>query len=150
VGIVENTNPKELMMAELKTKLNDGDVVAFLNNVENEQRRKGSFIVLEMMKEITGKEPKMWGDTIVGFDQYHYVYASGREGDWMKIGFSPRKQALTLYLKAGYEERIPDTLAKLGKHKTGKGCLYIKKMEDVDPDILREMIAESLAEYEAE
>ncbi len=137
-------------MAELKTKLNDGDVVAFLNNVENEQRRKDSFIVLEMMKEITGKKPKMWGDSIVGFDQYHYVYASGREGDWMKIGFSPRKQALTLYLKAGYEERIPDTLAKLGKHKTGKGCLYIKKMEDIDTDVLREMIAESLAEYKEE
>lgn len=135
-------------MAELKTKLNDGDVNAFLNSVENEQRKKDSFIVLEMMKEITGKEPKMWGDTIVGFDSYHYVYASGREGDWMKIGFSPRKQALTLYLNAGYEERITDKLEKLGKYKTGKACLYIKKMEDVDPDVLREMIEESLAEYE--
>ena len=135
-------------MAELKTKLNDGDVIAFLNSVENEQRKKDSFIVLEMMKDITGKEPKMWGASIVGFDQYHYVYASGREGDWMKIGFSPRKQSLTLYLNAGYEERIPETLEKLGKHKTGKGCLYIKKMEDVDTDVLREMIVESLAEYE--
>lgn len=134
-------------MAELKTKLNDGDVVAFLNTVENEQRRKDSFIVLEMMKEITGKEPKMWGESIIGFDSYHYVYASGREGDWMKIGFSPRKQALTLYLKAGYEERIPEMLEKLGKHKTGKGCLYIKKIEDIDQDVLREMVKESLAEY---
>jgi len=135
-------------MAEMKTKLNDGDVIAFLNSVENEQRKKDSFIVLEMMKELTGKEPKMWGDSIVGFDSYHYVYASGREGDWMKIGFSPRKQALTLYLKAGYEERIPELLERLGKHKTGKGCLYIKKMEDVETDVLREMIVESLAEYE--
>ena len=135
-------------MAELKTKLNDGDVIAFLNSVENEQRKKDSFIVLEMLKEITGKEPKMWGGTIIGFDSYHYVYASGREGDWPKIGFSPRKQALTLYLNAGYEERIPDMLEKLGKYKTGKSCLYIKKMEDVDTDVLREMIVESLAEYE--
>ena len=135
-------------MAELKTKLNDGDVIAFLNSVENEQRKKDSFIVLEMMKEITGKEPKMWGASIVGFDTYHYVYASGREGDWMKIGFSPRKQALTLYLNAGYEERLPKLLEKLGKYKTGKACLYIKKMEDVNPDVLREMILESLAEYE--
>ncbi|MEE4194841.1 MAG: DUF1801 domain-containing protein [Anaerolineae bacterium] len=135
-------------MAELKTKLNDGDVIAFLNTIENEQRKKDSFIVLEMMQKLTGMEPKMWGESIVGFDQYHYVYASGREGDWMKIGFSPRKQALTLYLNAGYEERAPELLEKLGKHKTGKGCLYIKKMEDVDPDVLRELIKESLAEYE--
>lgn len=134
-------------MSDMKTKLNDGDVFAFLNSVENEQRRKDSFIVLEMMKEISGKEPKMWGDSIVGFDTFHYVYASGREGDWMKIGFSPRKQALTLYLNYGYENKT-DLLDKLGKHKTGKACLYIKKMEDVDPDVLRELIIETLAEYE--
>ena len=133
-------------MSDMKTKLNDGDVFAFLNSVENEQRRKDSFIVLEMMKEISGKEPKMWGDSIVGFDTFHYVYASGREGDWMKIGFSPRKQAMTLYLNYGYENKT-DLLDKLGKHKTGKACLYIKKMEDVDPDVLRELIVETLAEY---
>jgi hypothetical protein len=90
-------------MSEMKTQKNDADVIAFLNDVENEQRRKDSFTLLELMTEISGKEPIMWGDSIVGFDTYHYRYASGREGDWMKIGFSPRKQALTLYLSYGFE-----------------------------------------------
>lgn len=134
-------------MAELKTKLNDGDVTAYLNSIDDDQRRKDSFIVLEMMKDLTGEESKMWGDSIVGFGQYHYIYASGREGDWMKIGFSPRKQALTLYLNYGYENKTA-LLEKLGKHKTGKACLYIKKIEDIDLAVLRELIEETLAEFD--
>jgi hypothetical protein len=134
-------------MSEMKTQKNDADVIVFLNGIEDEQRRKDSFLVLEMMKELTGKEPKMWGDSIIGFDTYHYRYASGREGDWMKVGFSPRKQALTLYLSYGFEEK-QDLLQRLGKHKTGKACLYIKKMEDVDTDVLRELIEQTLAEYD--
>ena len=134
-------------MSENKTQKNDADVVAFLNTIENEQRRKDSFFLLDLMTEITGEKSKMWGDTIIGFGQYHYVYASGREGDWMKVGFSPRKQALTVYLYNGFEEK-QDLLARLGKHKTGKACLYIKKMEDIDLDVLRELIHQTLAEYD--
>ena len=123
-------------------------MTAFLNSIENEQRKKDSFLVLYLMKEISGKEPKMWGESIIGFDTYHYVYASGREGDWMKIGFSPRKQALTLYLTYGFEKKS-ELLEQLGKHKTGKACLYIKKLEDVDMAVLRELIQQSLDEYES-
>ena len=134
-------------MSEIKTQKNDADVVAFLNGIENEQRRKDSFALLNLMTEITGEQPVMWGDSIIGYGTYHYHYASGREGDWMKVGFSPRKQALTLYLSYGFEEK-QDLLERLGKHKTGKACLYIKKLENVDRDVLREMIQETLLEYD--
>ena len=96
-----------------------------------------------MMKEITGESPKMWGPSIVGFGSYHYKYDSGREGDWFVAGFSPRKQSLTLYIMSGFR-RYDELLAKLGKHTHGKSCLYIKKLEDVDMSVLKEMVAQSV------
>jgi len=126
-------------MAELKTKINDADVEAFLNGIEDEKRRKDCFAVLELMKKITKAEPKMWGASIVGFGNYHYKYQSGREGDWFVSGFSPRKQNLTFYIMSGFS-RYDELLAKLGKHKTGKSCLHINKLEDVDLDVLADMI----------
>ncbi len=130
-------------MTELKTKKNDADVEAFLNGIEDEKRREDSFAVLELMKKITKAEPKMWGASIVGFGNYRYKYQSGREGDWFVSGFSPRKQNLTLYIMSGFS-RYDELLAKLGKHKTGKSCLYINKLEDVDLDVLAEMIETSV------
>ncbi len=130
------------MANENKTQRNDGDVAAFLNNVDNAQRRADGLAVLQLMQDVTGEEPKMWGDTIVGFGKVHYKYASGREGDWPVVGFSPRKQNMTLYLSFDYDGY--DALSeKLGKHKTGKACLYINKLSDVDRDTLREMIRRS-------
>lgn len=131
-------------MAEAKMKLNDGDVQAFLNSVENEQKRADSFTVLRLMQEVTGEEPKMWGDSIVGFGSYHYKYASGREGDAPRVGFSPRKQNLTLYVltDAEQDDRL---LERLGKHTIGKSCLYIKRLSDVDQDVLRQMVEQCIA-----
>jgi hypothetical protein len=130
-------------MAELKTKRNEGDVEAYLNSVENETKRKDSFAVLKLMQEVTGEQPEMWGDSIVGFGSYHYKYESGREGDWFLTGFAPRKQNLTLYIMAGFDE-YDKLLGKLGKYKTGKSCLYINKIEDVDKDVLRELVRQSV------
>ena len=124
---------------ELKTKVNDADVIAFLESVEDPMRREDSLAMLDIMSEVTGEEPQMWGKSIVGFGSYHYVYASGQEGDWMAIGFSPRKQSLTLYIMSGFKA-YDELMAKLGKYKTGKSCLYIKKLEDVDMDVLRKLI----------
>lgn len=130
-------------MTELKTKRNQGDVNAFLNSLTDEKKRLDSFIVLELMKTITGKEPEMWGDSIIGFGSYHYKYASGREADWFLVGFSPRKQNLTLYIMSGFDE-YDQLLGKLGKHSTGKSCLYIQKIEDVDMDGLKELVKRSV------
>ena len=135
-------------MAELKTQKNDGSVTDFLNQVENEKKRADSFAILELMEAVTGEEPKMWGTSIVGFGDYHYKYASGREGDWFLTGFSPRKQNLTLYIMSGFSE-IDPLLQKLGKHTTGKGCLYIKKLEDVDQEVLKELISQSVEHMKA-
>ena len=129
-------------MAELKTQKNDGDVKAFLDGVEHDKRRTDSFKVLALMEEVTGEEPKMWGDSIIGFGSYHYKYASGREADWFLTGFSPRKQSLTLYIMSGFDE-YDALMAKLGKFKTGKSCLYINKLEDVDEAVLRELVQKS-------
>lgn len=129
-------------MAEIKTKQNDASVEDFLNGVEEEKKRDDSFKILEMMKRITGEEPKMWGPSIVGFGAHEYTYASGREVNWFLAGFSPRKRNLTLYIMAGFK-RYPELMQKLGKYKTGKGCLYIKKLEDVDNEVLEELIRES-------
>ena len=131
-------------MAELKTKLNDGSVEDFLNGVEDEQKREDSFELLQMMGEISGEPAKMWGKDIVGFGTYHYVYASGREGDWMLSGFSPRKASLSIYLMAGFDQ-LGDELTALGKHKSSKGCLYVKKLSDIDENVLRKMIKKSIA-----
>ena len=130
-------------MAELKTKRNKGDVEAFLNRVPDEKKRQDSFTILELMKQVTGEEPEMWGDSIVGFGSYHYKYASGREADWFLTGFSPRKQNLTLYIMAGFDE-YEQLLNKLGKHSTGKSCLYVKKLEDVNMDVLKELVKQSV------
>ena len=134
-------------MAELKTKRNKGDVEAFLNSVPDEKKRQDSFMVMELMKQVTGKEPEMWGDSIVGFGSYHYIYASGREGNWFLTGFSPRKQNLTLYIMSGFDE-YDQLLNKLGKHSTGKSCLYIKKIEDVDVSVLKELVKRSAEHIE--
>jgi hypothetical protein len=129
--------------AELKTKLNDASVEGFLNSVKDEQTRADCFEILKIMKQVTKEEPKMWGSSIVGFGSYHYKGASGREGDWMLTGFSPRKQNLTLYLMSGFDAHA-DLLKKLGKHKTSVGCLYIKKLEDVDKKVLKELVVETV------
>jgi hypothetical protein len=130
-------------MAELKTKPNEKSVEDFLNSVEDEKKRRDSFTVLKLMKEITKADPIMWGPSIVGFGNYHYKYKSGRKGDWFLTGFSPRKQNLTLYIMPGFS-RFEELLKKLGKYKTGKGCLYINKLEDVDTAILRELVKQSV------
>ena len=130
-------------MAELKTKQNRESVASFLNGIENPDRRRDCKTVAKLMREITGKKPVMWGSSVVGFGKYHYKYASGREGDYFIAGFSPRKQALTLYIMAGF--RGHDTLMKkLGKYKTGKSCLYINKLDDVDMKVLTQLITRSV------
>lgn len=130
-------------MAELKTKLNDASVYKFLNSVTDKQKRENCFTVLELMKKITKTEPKMWGPSIVGFGTYHYKYESGREGDICLIGFSPRKQNLTLYIMSGFS-KYAELMKKLGKHKTGKACLYINKLEDINMKVLEELITQSV------
>jgi len=138
---------KDNKMAELKTRRNKGNVEAFLNNVPDEGKRQDSFTILELMRQVTGREPEMWGDSIVGFGSYHYKYKSGREGDWFLTGFSPRKQNLTLYIMSGFDD-YDQLLNKLGKYSTGKSCLYIKKVEDVDTDVLKQLIKKSVAHME--
>jgi len=126
-------------MAELKTKPTKADVEKFLKGIKDEKKREDSFKILKLMKQITKEEPAMWGSSIIGFGNYHYKYASGREGDWFLAGFSPRKQSLTIYAMT-YLEKHKDILKRLGKHKIGKGCLYINKLEDVDMKVLKELI----------
>lgn len=129
--------------AELKTKVNDASVKKFLDSVADEGKRNDCFEILKIMKQVTKEEPKMWGASIVGFGSYHYKGASGREGDWMLTGFSPRKQNLTLYLMSGFETHA-DLLKKLGKFTTSVGCLYIKKLDDVDKKVLKELVTASV------
>jgi hypothetical protein len=130
-------------MAELKTRQNDQDVTEFLSNVADDKRRADAFTVLQLMGEITGIRPTMWGSSIVGFGNYHYTYASGREGDWFLTGLSPRKQALTLYIISGFAQ-YDHLMKRLGKFKIGKSCLYIKNLEDIDLTVLRELIEASI------
>jgi len=129
-------------MAELKTKPNDADVDAFIDAVEDEQRRADCRQVAALMAEVTGQPPVMWGTAIVGFGSYDYTYASGRTGTWAKVGFSPRKKNLTLYFSDGFD-RYGELLGRLGPHTTGKSCLYVKRLSDLDADVLREMIDRS-------
>ncbi len=127
-------------MAELKTKLTTQSVEEYLKQIKPEEKRQDSFKLLEMMEKITGEKAKMWGTSIVGFGQYHYKSErSTQEGDWPLIGFSPRKQNLTLYMMHGFDG-LEDLLEKLGKNKTSVGCLYLKRLSDVDLDILSKMI----------
>ncbi|NPE30541.1 DUF1801 domain-containing protein [Methanococcoides sp. SA1] len=129
-------------MAELKTRKNEASVEDFINSVEDEKKRTDSLAIMDLMQEVTGEEPAMWGNSIVGFGSYTYKYASGRTGDWMLVGFSPRKQNLTLYIMPGFEQ-YADLLSKLGKYKLGKSCLYIKKLEDVDLDVVQKLVKQS-------
>jgi len=130
-------------MAELKTKKTNASVEKFLNSVADEQRRKDCFQLVEIMKTATKSEPAMWGTSIVGFGRHQYKYTSGRVLEWFQVGFSPRKQDLTLYIVPGVE-RYPELMKKLGKHKTGRSCLYIKKLEDVDLPTLEQLIKQSV------
>ena len=128
---------------ELKTKVNNASVTDFLNSVADEQKRNDSFEILKMMKQVSKEDAKMWGTSIVGFGSYHYKGASGREGDWMLIGFSPRKQNITLYIMPGFDH-YQELMKNLGKYSTGKSCLYIKRLSDVDVNVLKELMTESL------
>lgn len=130
-------------MAELKTRENDGDVEAFLSQVENEERQRDCRTVMELMRDATGEPARMWGDSIIGFGSYHYVYDSGREGDWFLTGVSPRKRNLSVYIVPGFDD-YEELMQRLGKHRTGKSCLYINRLSDVDQDVLRELIHRSV------
>jgi hypothetical protein len=127
-------------MVELKTKPTGDDVEAFVASLPDAAKRDDALVLLDMLRQVTGETPKLWSSNIVGFGDYHYRYATGREGDWFVTGFSPRKQNLTLYSVGGCDA-YPELLARLGKHKLGKGCLYINKLKDVDQDVLRELMA---------
>lgn len=129
-------------MKENKTRPTGASVKDFLNSVEHPQRRTDGLALLKIMSEVTGEAPSMWGSSIVGFGSYHYKYESGREGDMPKIGFSPRKQNLTIYIMLGFDQ-YNELLKRLGRHKLGKSCLYINKLEDVDEKVLREIIKKS-------
>lgn len=126
-------------MTDLKTRPGKSSVKKFIESVEHSTRQSDAFTLLEMMEKITGEKPVMWGSSIIGFGSYQYKYASGREGDWLRIGFSPRKSSMSLYIMDGFSQ-YQSLLQKLGKHKTGKSCLYINKLADVDLEVLREMI----------
>ena len=132
-----------LTMAELKTKPTDKNVEAFIDQIEPEWKRDDCHELLKMMKKITGEVPVMWGDSIVGFGNYHYKYKTGREGDWFLTGFSPRKQSMTVYVMGGFE-KVEDLLPKLGKHKVSVGCLYFKKLSELDIQILEKLIVNNV------
>lgn len=128
-------------MAELKTKVTNASVDQFLQGIRDEKKRADCYEILKIMKKATKAEPKMWGPGIIGFGNYHYKYESGRENDWFITGFSPRVQNLTLYTMGGFDKEL---LKQLGKYKTGKGCLYINKLEDVDTKVLNKLITSSV------
>ncbi len=130
-------------MAENKTQVTDVDPREFIAAVEHPTRRTDAETLLEMFERVTGCEPKMWGPSIVGFGRYHYRYESGREGDFMLTGFSPRASNLVLYVLPGYDD-IGDRLAELGKHRIGKSCLYVNKLADVDLDVLEGIVADGV------
>lgn len=131
-------------MADNKTKLTNQSVGAFIDALTDESRRADAKLLARLMQRATGEKPKMWGPSIIGFGEYHYKYESGREGDMPLAGFSPRKAATVLYGVIGFSD-ADRLLAKLGKHTTGKGCLYIKKLSDIDPGVLEELIVKSVA-----
>jgi hypothetical protein len=132
-------------MAENKTKPTKDSVTAFLNKIGDQQVRDDCFVILELMRKVSNCEPIMWGSTIIGFGTHHYVYESGREGDTVVMGFSPRKQNITIYLMGGVKS-VEDELSTLGKYKTGKGCLYIKSLSDVNAEALKKIFAKSFEE----
>jgi hypothetical protein len=131
-------------MAELKTKENDASVEKFLNAVKDEEKRKDSFTLLELLKKTTKQEPKMWGSSIIGFGNYRYKSPkTGREGDWFLTGFSPRKQNMTVYFSSGFQS-LAQLMKDLGKYKTGGGCLYFNKLSDIDIKVLTKMLKETI------
>jgi hypothetical protein len=142
------------MQAELKTKATDVDVAAYIAALDNAVRRADAQILLDLYGRVTGEEPRMWGPSIIGYGRYRYRYDSGREGEMCRSGFSPRKANLVLYLLAGYcdpavQARVDALFARLGKHKTGKSCLYINKLVDVDMAVLEEILHIERAEVDA-
>lgn len=134
-------------MAENKTQPTKVSPTKFINELDDPQQRKDCKELVKMMKAATGERAVMWGPAIIGFGTYHYKYASGREGDFLIVGFSPRKTQLSIYMSCDIQKHA-DLLAKLGKHKTGKGCLYVKKLEDVDQDVLGQLIQRGIEEVE--
>lgn len=130
--------------ADNKTKSTAASVEAFLESVEHDTRRADGFALLDLFNRITGLKPKMWGPSIIGYGRYHYKYESGREGDFLITGFSPRKSALSIYIMPGYRD-MSDKLARLGKHKIGKSCLYINKLADIDLNVLEEIVLDGIA-----
>jgi hypothetical protein len=129
-----------------KTTENDNSVLDFIKTIPGDQKQKDSLKIIDIMKKESGFEPKMWGPAIVGFGSYHYKYESGREGDAPLIGFSPRKEALTIYLSSKFDNR-DELLKEFGKHKTSKACIYVKKIDDINIDVLKKMVANSLKYY---
>lgn len=135
---------KKSKLAVIKTKPTDESVVDFINKIDQEQKRKDSLVLLEMMKKASGEEPILWSNSIIGFGIKRYKSpATGREVDWLKVGFAPRKANLSVYLSVSLKQHA-DTLLKLGKHKAGVGCLYINKLDDIDLKVLKGMITASL------
>ena len=132
-------------MSQLKTMENSADVNAFLDAVENPRRRSDARQLLALMRKVTGAPPKMWGPSIVGFGKYHYRYASGREGESLRVGFSPRKQNLVIYIMPGFSD-YSEILEQLGKFRTGRSCLYVNKLDDVDLVLLEQLVRESFRE----
>ena len=126
-----------------KTTYTDVDPLDFIASVEHPGRKADALRLLDIMKDVTGDEPRMWGPSIIGFGTYHYKYESGREGDAPLAGFSPRKAQMVVYLLGGYEERFPKELARIGKYKPGNACFYFSKLDDIDEDILRDLIRDS-------
>ncbi|TVP93374.1 DUF1801 domain-containing protein [Alkalibacterium sp.] len=131
-------------MYKAKTKETDASVTRFIESVEKESKKQDAYRLLSIFEEASGMEAKMWGDSIIGFGSYHYKYASGHEGDSMLVGFSPRKAKISLYMATGFPER-ERYLSRLGKHTSGKGCVYINKVDDIDTDVLKDFIQASIA-----
>lgn len=130
-------------MSELKTKQNRQSVKAFIASIEDETKRKDANATLKLMRDITGQKARMWGSSIVGFGTYHYKYKSGHEGDWFITGFSPRKQDFTIYIMPGFS-KYEKLMSKLGKYKTGKSCLYVKRLSDIDIKVLKQLVTRSV------
>lgn len=134
-------------MSELKTKKNEKDVLDFIENVDHKKRKKDSLKLFELMNKTLGIAPSMWGDSIVGYGSYHYKSKSGRTGDWFVTGFSPRKQSMTVYVLPGLH-KFEKELEALGKHKIGKGCIYINKLEDIDIEVLMDIVQKAYKDFE--
>ncbi len=129
--------------SENKTKQTEASPADFIASVDHPRRREDGLVLLEFFNDVTGLEPRMWGDSIVGYGRYYYKYDSGREGEFMLTGFSPRKSALSFYVMSGFRNK-PEKMKRLGKHKTGRACLYVNKLADIDMDVLKEIILEDL------